>query len=61
MSRNRFLVALLVLPLSIASFVFGQALSERGTAKSQQAKADGFVCPITGETLPCPKCCPLSK
>lgn len=21
--------------------------------------SDGFVCPLTGETLPCPDCCPL--
>jgi hypothetical protein len=25
-----------------------------------KAKA-GYVCPITGETLPCPKCCPLNQ
>lgn len=30
-------------------------------ANSQQANAEGFVCPITGEELPCPKCCPLNQ
>lgn len=24
-------------------------------------KTAGFVCPITGETLPCAICCPLNK
>ena len=22
---------------------------------------EGFICPLTGEILPCPDCCPLSK
>jgi len=30
-------------------------------AKSQQASAGSFVCPITGEELPCPNCCPLNQ
>jgi hypothetical protein len=21
----------------------------------------GYVCPLTGETLPCPNCCPLNQ
>jgi hypothetical protein len=21
----------------------------------------GFICPLTGEELPCPKCCPLNQ
>jgi hypothetical protein len=25
------------------------------------ATAEGFDCPLTGEKLPCPKCCPLNK
>jgi hypothetical protein len=44
--------ALAALPLAVAGgFVF---------AKSQQFTAGGFVCPITGEELPCPNCCPLN-
>jgi hypothetical protein len=29
-------------------------------AKSQ-ASGGGFICPLTGETLPCSKCCPLNR
>jgi hypothetical protein len=24
------------------------------------ARAGGYVCPLTGEVLPCPRCCPLN-
>lgn len=30
-------------------------------AVSHQSDAGGFVCPITGEELPCPECCPLNE
>lgn len=30
-------------------------------ASSQPSKARGFICPITGEELPCPNCCPLNQ
>jgi len=29
------------------------------TLAHSQADEEGFTCPITGEQLPCPKCCPL--
>lgn len=45
--------ALVAVPLAAAGG-FGLV-----NANSQQANA-GFVCPITGEELPCPKCCPLN-
>jgi len=44
--------ALLALPLAVAGGLV--------YAKSQQASAGGYICPITGEALPCPKCCPLN-
>ncbi len=45
--------ALIALPLAVAGgLVF---------AKSQPVTAGGFVCPITGEELPCPICCPLNQ
>ena len=49
--RKLMWTAILALPLAIAGVVY---------AKSQ-ADAGGFVCPITGEVLPCEKCCPLNK
>jgi uncharacterized membrane protein len=30
-------------------------------AKSQQPSAQSYVCPVTGEELPCPNCCPLNQ
>jgi hypothetical protein len=51
MNRRKWLwAALLALPLAVAGAVY---------ANSQQARS--FVCPITGETLPCEKCCPLNQ
>ncbi len=45
--------ALVALPLAVAGgLVF---------AKSQQTSAEGYVCPLTGEELPCPLCCPLTE
>ena len=32
-----------------------------GAGSCCAAPADEFVCPLTGEKLPCEKCCPLSK
>jgi hypothetical protein len=30
-------------------------------ARPKPVKAErGFICPITGQELPCPKCCPLN-
>lgn len=47
------LTALLALPLAIAAAVYAHA------AKAQPQR-DGYTCPLTGEQLPCPKCCPLN-
>ena len=45
--------ALLALPLAVGSGLV--------YAKSHQANTGGFVCPVTGEELPCPNCCPLNQ
>lgn len=60
MTRKSFLAALLVLPLAVAGWVYGQTLSQRQTEQPQQATGESFTCPLTGEQLPCPKCCPLN-
>jgi hypothetical protein len=44
---------LLALPLAVAGGLV--------YAKSHQTSKGGFVCPITGEELPCPNCCPLNQ
>ena len=30
-------------------------------AAVSSSDGEGYTCPITGETLPCEKCCPLNK
>lgn len=53
MNRKRWIwTALLALPLVIAGAVFGHTRSQR--------QAEGYTCPLTGEKLPCPLCCPLN-
>ena len=47
-------LALFALPALFGGIVFaiGQLMSKPAHA--------GYICPITGEELPCPKCCPLN-
>ncbi len=52
-------IALLALPLVVASVVYGQTLAQRQI--EQPAQASGYACPLSGEQLPCPKCCPLDQ
>ena len=48
--RNWLWVALLGLPVAVAG----------GLAYANTSQARTFTCPITGEELPCSKCCPLN-
>jgi hypothetical protein len=51
MNRRKWLwAALLSVPLAVG-----------GGLLYANARAGGFVCPITGEVLPCEKCCPLNQ
>lgn len=51
-------VALVAVPLGVGS-VFVHAKSY--TDLRQPPSATGFICPITGEELPCERCCPLNE
>jgi hypothetical protein len=51
--------ALLPVPLVVGGLVY--ANSHAKTEKPQPTSAGGYVCPITGEHLPCPNCCPLNQ
>mgnify|MGYP006969344035 CR=1 FL=1 len=53
MSRKLILTTLLALPLGIAGLVYA------GVQANAESNAAGYVCPVTGEELPCPKCCPF--
>lgn len=40
----------------------GCSSNKSGSQVSMGAKTEGgYICPLTGEELPCPKCCPLNK
>jgi hypothetical protein len=61
MGRRNLLGALIALPLVASGVVVATTQASSEERQTQQATADGYVCPATGETLPCPKCCPLNK
>lgn len=50
MTRRKCLLwSLLALPLAVVAVV------------SANSQVRPYTCPLTGEELPCPKCCPLGK
>ncbi|MEX2171195.1 MAG: hypothetical protein WD851_17880 [Pirellulales bacterium] len=60
---NKYAAATLVaLPVLAASgLLYMQTTAEAKTNETQQVSEAGYVCPATGEVLPCEKCCPLNK
>lgn len=54
-TKKWLLGALLALPLAAAGLAYGQTL-----VKADQPQTSGYTCPLTGEKLPCPNCCPLN-
>lgn len=57
MRRKWLWAALASLPLVVGGFVY--ANSQTITEGVERQNKATFVCPITGEELPCRKCCPL--
>lgn len=56
-NKRNMLVALLLLPLAVAGLAYGQSF-----IRAEQPQSDtGYICPLTGEELPCPACCPLGE
>ncbi|MBI4613739.1 MAG: hypothetical protein HY720_09030 [Planctomycetes bacterium] len=57
MRRKKWLLTgLVAVSLAAAGLAYGQTLVR---ADEPQENA-GYVCPLTGEELPCPNCCPLN-
>lgn len=52
--------ALLSLPLIVGGLVYANA-QKPAEEKVQTADAHGYICPATGEELPCENCCPLAR
>jgi hypothetical protein len=61
MRKKALWAALLSVPLVVTGLVYGPTLAGRQMEKAGQPKADGYTCPLTGEELPCPLCCPLKE
>jgi hypothetical protein len=34
--------------------------ADNAKAPTKVAKTEGYVCPLTGQVLPCPSCCPAN-
>ena len=47
---------ILLLTAAVAGIALGRDLLQ-----PKPVEGDGFVCPLTGEELPCPRCCPLAQ
>ena len=60
MNRRGFARALAALVLAVGGFVAAGASLPTGN-RSTPPLNERFVCPLTGEELPCPKCCPLRE
>ena len=57
--KNWLVIALSLTPLLLAGGLF--ARSQIGTGAGSEQGHESFVCPLTGEELPCEKCCPLNE
>jgi hypothetical protein len=58
--RKKFLWAALAVPLLVAGLLAGHTLTQRQDEKPGSVQAESYTCPLTGEELPCPLCCPLN-
>ena len=60
MDRRKLLgAALVTLPLIAGGIVL--ATQPKDEKQTQHVKEQGYICPATGEELPCSNCCPLKK
>jgi hypothetical protein len=62
MDRRAFgAVLLAAVPLAIVGgLVYASAPKDLNTTAEQSSCCKGYICPATGEQLPCENCCPLS-
>lgn len=61
MNTKAIAASVVALPLAVGGFVLANNQLQ-GTEKKSSVVADqGYTCPITGEKLGCPNCCPLNQ
>jgi hypothetical protein len=51
--------AALALPVIAGGLVY--AGNQKASEPASQVASEGYICPATGEELPCPNCCPLKN
>jgi hypothetical protein len=59
MNKKWVAIPLVALPLAIGGLVYATQSSPDKPA--QEASQKGYICPLTGEELGCPNCCPLNQ
>lgn len=60
MNRKFLTVAAIALPLAVGGLVLANS-STKPDEKNQQVQEVLYICPLTGEGLPCSCCCPLNE
>jgi uncharacterized membrane protein len=56
MTRTRIWALIVALPLVLCGLVYA---AWHATNSRESTPAQGYICPLTGEELPCRQCCPL--
>lgn len=59
MSGKLVAAAVVALPLAVGGIVYASTQA-KSAEQAQQIEAAIYTCPLTGEELPCPNCCPLN-
>lgn len=61
--KTKLMIATVVGALTLGSGLvfagFATSTNRSPASDTSPEAAAGYVCPATGETLPCPNCCPL--
>jgi hypothetical protein len=52
---------IIALPLAVGGIVAASSQDRTGNTHQSQVAEQGYICPVTGEELPCPRCCVLNQ
>jgi hypothetical protein len=61
MKRKMIGASLAIVPLVAIGGYVGASSQTPPATKQAQVAEQGYICPVTGEELPCPKCCVLNE
>jgi hypothetical protein len=60
MDKKWLAVTTVALPLAVGGFVLASSPTQTDE-RTQQVQDGTYICPLTGEELPCFCCCPLNE